>query len=138
MAVTPKVPPNIAGNSIGPFNAANPARIPANQRITPSTGEGIEELAWLGIDLVPAADTAMGVETDEIEGITPMEAGLQSGDIIRKINGLATPDLYAVKDAIKVIPLKVGQAVVLEVFRPRTTQNLFINFRMKEWDLKGR
>lgn len=132
-------PAAVGVNNPVPFNAANPERIPANQqRIMPSPGEGIEELAWLGIDLVPAADVGLGVEVDEIEGISPMEAGLQAGDIIQGINGSPIVDLYAVKEIIKEIPLKKGQSVVMQVFRPRTTQNIFINFRLQDWDIKGR
>jgi C-terminal processing protease CtpA/Prc len=101
----------------------------------PSPGEGIEEIAWLGIDLVPEGE---GVVVDEIEGITPMEAGLQAGDIIKSVNGNPIPDMYSIKEAIKKIPVKVGQGIVIEVMRPRTAQNIFINFRLKEFDIKGR
>jgi S1-C subfamily serine protease len=114
---------------------ANPARIPVAKKIMPSPGEGIEELAWLGIDLVPESD---GVEVDEVEGISPMEAGLQAGDILKSINGIPTPDMYAIKDAVKTVPLRTGQAVVLDVYRPRDNRRIFISFRMKKWDIRGR
>ena len=110
-------------------------------RIQPSPGEGIEELAWLGIDIVPEndANTAISeVMVDEIEGVTPMEAGLQAGDIIRSVNGYQTPNIYEFKEAVKKVPLKVGQGVVLDVYRPRNSQSLYINFRLKEWDIRGR
>jgi S1-C subfamily serine protease len=128
----------VPGKNDIPFNAANPKNLLGNKRIMPSPGEGIEELAWLGIDLVPAADVGLGVEVDEIEGISPMEAGLQAGDILQAVNGEPTADLYALKEVIKKIPLKKGQGVVIQVFRPRTAQNIFINFRLKDWDIKGR
>lgn len=117
------------------FDTANPARIANSQRIMPSPGEGIEELAWLGIDLVPVK---LGVEVDEVEGITPMEAGLQAGDIVNAVNGVPTPDMYAVKEAIKNVPLEIGQGVVLDVHRAALNRDLFVSFRIKEWDIKGR
>jgi C-terminal processing protease CtpA/Prc len=67
-----------------------------------------------------------------------MEAGLQAGDIIRSVNGYPTPNIYAFKEAIKRVPLKKGQGVVLDVHRPRNDQSLYINFRLKQWDLQGR
>ena len=67
-----------------------------------------------------------------------MEADLQAGDIIKGVNGYPTPDMYAIKDAIKNVPLKVGQGIVLDVYRPRNNRMLYISFRLKEWDLKGR
>lgn len=114
---------------------------PLQNRIQPSPGEGIEELAWLGIDIVPENDantTTSEIAVDEVEGITPMEAGLQAGDIIRSVNGYPTPNIYAFKEAIKKVPLKEGQGVVLDVYRPRNDQSLYINFRLKKWDLQGR
>jgi len=114
---------------------------PLQNKIQPSPGEGIEELAWLGIDIVPANDantTTSEVLVDEIEGITPMEAGLQAGDIIRSLNGYPTPNIYAFKEIIKKVPLKEGQAVVLDVYRPRNNQSLYISFRLRKWDLQGR
>jgi S1-C subfamily serine protease len=114
---------------------------PLQNRIQPSPGEGIEELAWIGIDIVPENDantTTSKVAVDEVEGITPMEAGLQAGDIIRSVNGYPTPNIYAFKEAIKKVPLKEGQGVVLDVYRPRNDQSLYINFRLKKWDLQGR
>jgi len=114
---------------------------PLQNRIQPSPGEGIEELAWLGIDIIPENDadtTTSEIAVDEVEGITPMEAGLQAGDIIRSVNGYPTPNIYAFKEAIKKVPLKEGQGVVLDVYRPRNDQSLYINFRLKKWDLQGR
>jgi len=114
---------------------------PLQNRIQPSPGEGIEELAWIGIDIVPENDantTTSEIAVDEVEGITPMEAGLQAGDIIRSVNGYPTPNIYAFKEAIKKVPLKEGQGVVLDVYRPRNDQSLYINFRLKKWDLQGR
>ncbi|MDO8805453.1 MAG: trypsin-like peptidase domain-containing protein [Elusimicrobiota bacterium] len=114
---------------------ANPARIPLAKKIMPSPGEGIEEIAWLGIDMTPEED---GVGIDEIEGISPMEAGLQAGDILKSLNGMPTPDMYALKEAIKKVPLRTGEAVVMDVYRPRDNRNLYINFRLKKWDIRGR
>lgn len=114
---------------------------PLQNKIQPSPGEGIEELAWLGIDIVPENDantTTSEIAVDEVEGITPMEAGLQAGDIIKSVNGYPTPNIYAFKEAIKRVPLKEGQGVVLDVYRPRNNQPLYINFRLKKWDLQGR
>jgi S1-C subfamily serine protease len=118
-----------------PFTSANPIRIPTAQRIMPSPGEGIEEIAWLGIDLVPEPE---GVEVDEIEGITPMEAGLEAGDIIKRVNGYPIQDMYAIKDVIKTIPPDSGESILLDVFRPRNNRNLFIGFKLKRFDVKGR
>jgi len=117
------------------------AKSPLQNRIQPSPGEGIEELAWLGIDIIPENDantTTSEVAVDEVEGITPMEAGLEAGDIIRSVNGYPTPNIYAFKEAIKKVPLEEGQGVVLDVYRPRSDQSLYINFRLKKWDLQGR
>ncbi len=114
---------------------ANPSRIPAKKKIMPSPGEGIEELAWLGIDFVPEGD---GVEVDEVEGITPMEAGLQAGDVLKHINGRPIPDMYALKDAIKEIPLKKGTGILFDVFRPKVNREVYISFRLKDFDIKGR
>lgn len=124
----------VAGQAVVPAD-------PLAGKIQPSPGEGIEELAWLGIDMVPENDadtTKSEVQVDEIEGITPMEAGLEAGDIIKSINGYPTPSIYEIKEAIKKVPLKVGQGVVLLVERPRNKQTLYISFRMKKWDIKGR
>ncbi|MDH5662064.1 MAG: trypsin-like peptidase domain-containing protein [Elusimicrobiota bacterium] len=114
---------------------------PLQNKIQPSPGEGIEELAWLGIDIIPENDadtTTSQVAVDEVEGITPMEAGLQAGDIIRSVNGYPTPNIYRFKEAIKEVPLKKGQGVVLDVYRPRNGQSLYIDFRLQKWDLQGR
>ncbi|MDD5657883.1 MAG: trypsin-like peptidase domain-containing protein [Elusimicrobia bacterium] len=128
-------PARIAAQPAALGGPADPGRVSPAARIMPSPGEGIEEIAWLGIDLVPEVD---GVQIDEIEGISPMEAGLQAGDVLKSINGMPTPDMYAVKDAIKNVPLRTGQAVVLDVFRPRDNRGLFIAFRLKKWDIRGR
>jgi len=123
------------------YVAAAQPKSPLRNKIQPSPGEGIEELAWLGIDIVPENDadtTTSEVAVDEVEGITPMEAGLQAGDIIRSVNGYPTPNIYEFKEAIKRVPLKEGQGVVLDVYRPRNNQSLYINFRLKKWDLRGR
>lgn len=106
------------------------------QKIQPSPGEGIEEIAWLGIDINPTNE--VGVLVDEIEGISPMEAGLQAGDIIKAVNGKKFKDIYEFKDVIKTIPLSVNQGIVLDVYRSRQNRSLYISFRLKEWDLKGR
>lgn len=109
--------------------------------IQPSPGEGIEELAWLGIDFVPEADAntlTSEVAVDEIEGISPMEAGLQAGDIVKSINGFPIPNIYALKEAIKKVPLKVGQGVVMDIYRPRSGRRVYISFRLKKFDLQGR
>ena len=42
------------------------------------------------------------------------------------------------KEAIKKVPLRTGEPVVMDVFRPRDNRNIYINFRMKKWDLRGR
>jgi len=110
-------------------------------KIQPSPGEGIEELAWLGIDIVPQNDantTTSEAVVDEIEGITPMEAGLQAGDIIKSVNGYPTPSIYAFKEAVKEVPLKEGQGVVLDIYRPRDKRRFYISFRLKKWNLQGR
>ena len=126
----------VAAVGNAPFTGANPLRIPDFQRIMPSPGEGIEEIAWLGIDMTSEGND--GGEVDEIEGSSPMEAGLEAGDIIRKINGYPVTDMYALKDVIKKVPLDTGESVLMDVFRPRTNRNLFIGFQLKRWDIKGR
>lgn len=121
--------------------ATSKPKSPLQNRIQPSPGEGIEEIAWLGIDIVPENDantTTSEVAVDEVEGITPMEAGLQAGDIIRAVNGYPTPNIYEFKEAIKRVPIKEGQGVVLDVYRPRNAQPLYISFRLKRWDILGR
>jgi len=128
-----------------------PAKVPAGPRprvknilagkIQPSPGEGIEEIAWLGIDIIPENDAATPtseIEVDEIEGISPMEAGLRAGDIVLSVNNIPTPNIYDFKEAIKKVPLKVGQGVVLYVERESNGQKSYISFRLKEWDIKGR
>lgn len=131
----PLVPLTAEPETLPPF-------LPANAKlIQPSPGEGIEELAWLGIDLVPESDvnTAISaVEVDEIEGITPMEAGLQAGDIIKSINGYPTSNMYELIETIKKVPLKSGQGIVLDVFRPSSNQYMYISFRLHKYDLRGR
>jgi S1-C subfamily serine protease len=109
--------------------------------IQPSPGEGIEEIAWLGIDFVPGNDIntqASEVAVDEIEGISPMEAGLQAGDIVKSINGCPTPNIYALKEAIKKVPLKAGQGVVMDVYNPWDNKSRYVSFRLKKFDLQGR
>ena len=136
----------VEGNRISPLpgQPSVPPVPPVNvlvNRIQPSPGEGIEEIAWLGIDLVPDNDantTASEIEVDEIEGITPMEAGLQAGDILKKINGYPTPNMYALKEVLKKIPLETGQGIVLEVERERNGQYLYISFKLHPYDIKGR
>ena len=93
------------------------------------------------MDVVPENDsdtTVSEVAVDEIEGITPMEAGLQAGDVIRSVNGYPTPNIYAFKEAIKLVPLKVGQGVMLDIYRPRDKRCFYISFRLKKWDVAGR
>ena len=138
----PFVPPagsqgqNVANITLPPDAlVADPPRIPFAKKIMPSPGEGIEELAWLGIDMTPEEE---GVGIDEIEGISPMEAGLQAGDILKVLNGIPTPDMYALKEAIKTIPLRTGTAVVMDVYRPRDNRRIYISFRLKKWDIRGR
>lgn len=125
---------NFAAAAAPVVPSAVPPAVP--KKIQPSPGEGIEELAWLGIDVTP--NNGPGVEVDEIEGVSPMEAGLQAGDIINAINRKKITDIYAMKDAIKSIPIKVGQGIVLDVYRPREKRSLYISFRLKEFDIMGR
>lgn len=127
------------------FVGANPGQQvqppAAVKLIQPSPGEGIEELAWLGIDIVPENDASTStseIEVDEIEGVSPMEAGLQAGDVIKAINGYPTPNIYELKEVIKKIPLHVGQGIVLDIYRPRNGQKMYISFRLKQFDIKGR
>ncbi len=67
-----------------------------------------------------------------------MEAGLQAGDIIRSVNGCPTPNIYAFKEAIKLVPLETGQGVMLDIYRPRDKRCFYISFRLKKWDIVGR
>jgi S1-C subfamily serine protease len=139
------VPPTVfvQGNRVNPV-PGQPAPPPINvlvNKIQPSPGEGIEEIAWLGIDLVPDNDantTTSEIEVDEIEGITPMEAGLQAGDILKKINGYPTRNMYELKEVLKKIPLETGQGIVLEIERERNGQYKYISFKLHNYDLKGR
>lgn len=137
------LPPDMPADALAgyQYTAGLQTQAGVQNPIQPSPGEGIEELSWLGIDFVPVNDVntqTSQIQIDEVEGISPMEAGLEAGDILMAVNGYATPNIYELKNVIKKIPLEVGQGVVLDVYRPRSEEFLFISFRLKEWDIKGR
>jgi C-terminal processing protease CtpA/Prc len=67
-----------------------------------------------------------------------MEAGLQAGDILKKINGYPTRNMYELKEVLKKIPLETGQGIVLEIERERNGQYKYISFKLHNYDLKGR
>jgi len=86
----------------------------------------------------------IGIRNDVLTIVAPIEdtpakkAGLQAGDILKAVNNYPTPNIYELKEAIKQVPLVEGQGVVLDIFRPRNNQKLYISFRLKKYDLKGR
>ena len=95
-----------------------------------ATGEagefGIEEISWLGIDIQPieVGEATMefgvdpnqsGVLVGEVEGIAAVNAGLLSGDVIKKVNAYEIHNIQTFKNVItKVDPSK---GVLLDVRR---------------------
>jgi len=88
--------------------------------------EGIEEISWLGVDVQPievgeAAQefgidpTDTGVFIGEVEGIAAIEAGLQPGDLIKKVNNQPVKDIVAFKEIIKKVDTSKG--TVLDIVR---------------------
>ncbi len=90
--------------------------------------EGIEEISWLGIDIQPLTDpeavqefgispTEKGVLVGEVEGIAAIDADLQPGDLIKKINNREVRDIQAFKEIIKKVDPSKG--IVLDIVRQR-------------------
>lgn len=86
----------------------------------------IEEISWIAIDIWPidpdiAANkygldpTIAGVFVGEVEGIAAIEAGLQTGDVITRVNGMQIKDIQSFKDIIKTVDPSKG--VVLDIMR---------------------
>jgi serine protease Do len=89
---------------------------------------GIEEISWVGIDVQPLTDpealqefgispTEKGVLVGEVEGVAAIDAGLQPGDLIRKINNHEVRDIRAFKEVIKRVNPSKG--IVLDIVRQR-------------------
>ncbi len=96
------------------------------------TGEtglaGIAEISWIGIDIQPLeagrATKEFGVDPNqrgvfvgEVEGIAAIEAGLQPGDVIKKVNNRRIRDIEEFKDLIRNIDPSAG--VVLDIVRQK-------------------
>ncbi len=86
----------------------------------------IEEISWIGVDIWPidpekAAQefgldpTIAGVFVGEVEGIAAIEAGLQPGDVITRVNNGQIKDIESFKDIIKTVDPSKG--VVLDIMR---------------------
>ncbi|MFC1675469.1 trypsin-like peptidase domain-containing protein [Planctomycetota bacterium] len=85
----------------------------------------IDEISWLAVDIWPIDPktapqygldpTIAGVFVGEVEGIAAIEAGLQTGDVITRVNGMQIKDIEAFKDIIKTVDPSNG--VVLDIMR---------------------
>ena len=86
----------------------------------------IGEISWIGIDIWPIdPDTAVrefgidptitGVFAGEVEGIAAIEAGLQPGDVITRVNNMRVKNIEAFKEII--INVDPSKGVVLDVMR---------------------
>jgi len=98
----------------------------APQGLAAAEIEGIEEISWIGIDIQPLevgeATQEFGVDPNqtgvfvgEVEGIAAIEAGLQPGDVIKKVNNQAVRDIDAFKDVI--VRVDPSEGVLLDVVR---------------------
>ncbi len=84
---------------------------------------GIEEISWIGVDIQPLGaawefgvkPNQDGVFVGEVEGIAAINAGLQPGDIIKKVNNMRVKDIEAFKKII--INVDPSKGVVLDVMR---------------------
>lgn len=91
------------------------------------TGEfGIEEISWLGIDIQPVSTgealqefgidpSESGVLVGEVEGIAAIDAGLQPGDLIKKVNRYEIKDIRTFKEVIRRV--NPAKGVVLDIVR---------------------
>lgn len=86
----------------------------------------IGEISWIGIDIWPIdPDTATrefgidptiaGVFVGEVEGIAAIEAGLQPGDVITRVNNMQVKNIEAFKEIV--INIDPSKGVVLDVMR---------------------
>jgi serine protease Do len=86
----------------------------------------IGEISWIGIDIWPIdPDTAVrefgidptiaGVFVGEVEGIAAIEAGLQPGDVITRVNNMQVKNIEVFKEIITNIDPSKG--VVLDIMR---------------------
>jgi serine protease Do len=86
----------------------------------------INEISWIAVDIWPidpdiAAQkygldpTIAGVFVGEVEGIAAIEAGLQTGDVITRVNDMQIKDIQSFKDIIKTVDPSKG--VVLDIMR---------------------
>ncbi len=84
---------------------------------------GIEEISWIGVDIQPLGavwefgvkPNQDGVFVGEVEGIAAINAGLQPGDVIKKVNNMRVKDIEAFKKII--INVDPSKGVVLDVMR---------------------
>jgi serine protease Do len=88
----------------------------------------IDEISWIGIDIQPIGPgndaqkfgldpATKGVFIGEVEGIAAIEAGLQPGDVIRRINGSEVENIQSFKNIIKRVDPSKG--VVLDIMRQK-------------------
>ncbi len=107
-----------------------PANIRALLSKTPPGQEAgeIEEISWIGIDIQPLeageATQEFGVNPDqagvfvgEVEGIAAIAAGVQAGDVIKKINNKPVNDIEAFRDVI--INIDPSKGVVFDIVRQK-------------------
>lgn len=100
------------------------AQVPSG-RATPGLPQ-IQEISWLGIDIWPidpdqaaqqfGLDPATpGVLVGQIEGIAAINAGLQPGDVLQRINNVPIKDLEAFKQTVTNVDPTKG--VMLDILR---------------------
>jgi len=82
----------------------------------------IEEISWLAVDIWPIDYQKSGLDpkitgvfVGEVEGIAAIEAGLQTGDVITRVNGMQVKDIQSFKDIITTVDPSKG--VVLDIIR---------------------
>lgn len=105
-------------------------------------GEGIEEISWMGVDIQPlVAGEALaefgispdqpGVFVGEVEGLAAIDAGLASGDVIKRINGRRVDNMLMFRRVIMKVDISKG--VLLDVLRDR--RPFFITIRPTRQDM---
>jgi len=104
--------------------------------------EGIEEISWLGVDILPVeagealqeygiSPNETGVLIDEVEGIAAIDAGLAPGDLIKKVNNQEVKDIQSFKEIIKRVDVSKG--VLLDIVRQK--RPFYVTIRPTEQDL---
>jgi putative serine protease PepD len=83
--------------------------------------DGSVQHAFLGVQ--PATVVGVGVRVVSVQpGSAAEKAGLEAGDVITKLNGTATPNAGALRQAIG--QLKPGDAVTLSIHRDGSTKTI--------------